>query len=49
VCNYPDSTFIEQQTGLSTAEWTMWKNSGAINDISQIDRRIDALNESVNI
>jgi len=27
----------------------MWKNSGAINDVSQIDRRIDALNESVNI
>jgi hypothetical protein len=49
VCNYPDSTFIEQQTGLSTAEWAMWKNSGAINDVSQIDRRIDALNESVNI
>ena len=49
VCTYPDSTFIEQQTGLSTAEWTIWRNSGAINDISQIDRRIDALNESVNI
>lgn len=49
ICNYPDSNFILQQTGLTTAEWTMWRNSGAINDISQIDHRIDALKESIDI
>lgn len=47
ICNYPDSNFIEVTTGLTPAEWTMWKNSGAIMNIDQINRRIDAINESL--
>jgi hypothetical protein len=47
ICNYPDESFIETTTGLTPVEWTMWKNSGAIMNIDQINRRIDAINESL--
>jgi TATA-box binding protein (TBP) (component of TFIID and TFIIIB) len=47
ICNYPDESFIETTTGLTPAEWTLWKNSGAIMNIDQINRRIDAINESL--
>lgn len=48
VCNYPDSDFIERQTGLTTAEWRMWRDSGALPQPDQINRRIDAVSEAVN-
>ena len=49
IINYPDVGFIEEHTGLTPAEWAAWKTAGAIPNIQQIDHRIDALNESVNI
>jgi hypothetical protein len=48
VCDYPDSDFIERQTGLSTAEWRLWRDSSAIAQPDQINRRIDAVSEAVN-
>lgn len=48
VCDYPDSDFIQRQTGLTTAEWCRWRESGAIPQPDQINRRIDAVSEAVN-
>ena len=48
VCDYPDSDFIERQTGLTTAEWRQWRDSGALPQPDQINRRIDAVSEAVN-
>jgi hypothetical protein len=49
ICNYTDHEFVESTTGLSPAEWTMWRDSGAISNVEQINRRIDAINESLNV
>jgi hypothetical protein len=46
LCNYPDVGFIAEQTLLTPNDWRLWKD--AIPDVSQIDRRIDSLNEWFN-